>query len=398
VYLSTDEQAVIDGNVPPINLTDASYRPVLDLSSTYYWRVDEVNEAETPITWQGDLWSFSTPDYLVVEDFESYNDIDPPDPASHTIFESWIDGYNVAINGALVGNNFPPYMERATVHGGDQSMPLFYSNTAGATSSETTHTFAPQEDWSKHGIQTLVVHFHGTPGNTGQLYAKINGVKVAYAGDPAAMQLFRWQQWNIDVTSLGVDLRSVMTLALGIDGNGAAGTLYVDDIRLYRLAPEVVVSSQEIWIEAEATTSIVAPMQTYEDATASGGQYISTDESVGNSSANPPADGIATYSFTVGGGTYRISARTKVPSDSDSFWVRIQGATIPAETEIHSSGWVQWNGIPDTGRWSWSEVFSDDDNENGVVLWTMAPGTYTLEIAYREDGAQLDAIVVSRID
>ncbi|UCC99397.1 MAG: hypothetical protein JSW66_05830, partial [Phycisphaerales bacterium] len=71
---------------------------------------------------------------------------------------------------------------------------------------------------------------------------------------------------------------------------------------------------------------------------------------------------------------------------------------IPAETEIHSSGWVQWNGIPDSGYWSWSDVFSDDDNENGVVLWTMAPGTYTVEISRREDGTQLDAIVISRID
>ena len=397
VYLSTDQQAVIDGNVPAINVTDASYRSVLDLSSTYYWRVDEVNEAETPITWQGEVWSFSTPDYLVVDDFESYNDIDPPDPASHTLFDSWIDGYNVATNGALVGNNFPPYMERATVHGGDQSMPLFYSNTAGVLYSEVAHTFAPQQNWARHGIATLVVYFHGSPGNTGQLYAKINGVKVAYNGDPAAMQLFRWQQWNIDLTSLG-NLQSVTTLALGIDGNGAAGTLYVDNVRLYRLAPEVVVSSEEIWIEAETTASIVAPMQSYDDPTASGGKYISTDESVGNSSDNPPADGIAMYSLTVAGGTYRISARTKVPSGSDSFWVRIQGATILAETEIHSSGWVQWNGIPDLGHWSWSDVFSDDDNENGIVLWSMGPGTYTLEIARREDGAQLDAIVISRID
>jgi hypothetical protein len=32
------------------------------------------------------------------------------------------------------------------------------------------------------------------------------------------------------------------------------------------------------------------------------------------------------------------------------------------------------------------------------VLFTMDPGAHTLEIARREDGAQLDAIVISRID
>ncbi len=41
-----------------------------------------------------------------------------------------------------------------------------------------------------------------------------------------------------------------------------------------------------------------------------------------------------------------ISSRVKVPAGSDSFWVRIQGATIPAETRIHSSGWVLSNSGP----------------------------------------------------
>ncbi|UCC99043.1 MAG: discoidin domain-containing protein, partial [Phycisphaerales bacterium] len=250
IYVSTDQQAVLDGTAGAVGLAEPSYSSTYDLSSTYYWRVDEVNDIETPTTWQGEVWSFSTPDYLVVEDFESYNDIDPPDPASHRIFESWIDGYDVTTNGALVGNDLPPYMERVTVHGDDQSMPLFYSNTAGAVYSEVVYTFAPSQNWARHGIETLVVYFHGSPDNTGQLYANINGVKVAYDGDPAAMQLFRWQQWNIDLASLGLNLQSITTLGLGIDGNGAAGTLYIDDIRLYRSAPEVVVSSEEIWIEA----------------------------------------------------------------------------------------------------------------------------------------------------
>ncbi|MHC4594983.1 MAG: hypothetical protein ACYS19_08570, partial [Planctomycetota bacterium] len=70
----------------------------------------------------------------------------------------------------------------------------------------------------------------------------------------------------------------------------------------------------------------------------------------------------------------------------------------PAETEIHSSGWVQWNGIPDLRRWSWNDVFSDDDDENATVLFTLPAGQHTLEIGYREDGAMLDAIVISKID
>jgi hypothetical protein len=154
-----------------------------------------------------------------------------------------------------------------------------------------------------------------------------------------------------------------------------------------------------IWIEAEAADGITSPMEIYDDHTASGGKYISTDESVGNSNDAPPAPaGTATYTFTVAGGTYKISCRINIPGTSNSFWVRIQGAAIPTETELHSSGWVSWNGMPDAGNWYWHDVFSDDDNENATVLFTMPAGTYTLEIGYREDGALLDAIVISKID
>ena len=234
VYVSTDEQAVIDGTAAVISVTDASYNSALDLGGTYYWRIDDVNEAETPATWEGDIWSFATQEYLVVEDFESYNNIDPPDPRSHRIFESWIDGYGVAANGALVGNDppQPSYAETVTIHGGRQAMPLFYSSTGGATYSEATRTFAVPQDWTQHGIDKLVLYFYGTVGNTGQLYVKINGVKVAYSGDAANLAAEAWQPWDIDLTTISVNLQSVTSLAIGIDGNVASGTLYIDDIRL----------------------------------------------------------------------------------------------------------------------------------------------------------------------
>ena len=239
VYLSTDEQAVIDGTVPVATVAETSYGPLsLDLSQTYYWRVDEVNEAETPATWQGDLWDFKAQEYFVVDDFESYNDLDPGVPESNRIFLAWIDGYGIPTNGSIVGYGIAPFAEQNIVHSGKQSMPLFYNNTGGAAYSEAERTFAVGQNWTQAGAATLVLYFHGAEGNTGQLYVKVDGSKVVYGGDAGDIAKAEWTQWNIDLASLGVNLQNVTKLSIGIDGSGATGTLYVDDIRLYPPAPQ----------------------------------------------------------------------------------------------------------------------------------------------------------------
>ncbi len=239
VYFSSDEQAVIDGTAGATTVAETSYGPPsLDLGKTYYWRVDEVNEAKTPNMWQGELWDFTTQEYFAVDDFESYNDLNPEDPASKRIFTVWIDGYGIATNGSVVGYESPPFCEQTIVHSGNQSMPLSYSNTGGAAYSEAERTFAVGQNWTQAGAATLVLYFHGAEGNTGQLYVKVDGSKVAYDGDAGDIAKVEWKQWNIDLASLGVGVQNVTKLSIGIDGNGATGTLYVDGIRLYRQAPQ----------------------------------------------------------------------------------------------------------------------------------------------------------------
>ncbi|MHC4072448.1 MAG: hypothetical protein ACYSWW_14905 [Planctomycetota bacterium] len=139
-------------------------------------------------------------------------------------------------------------------------------------------------------------------------------------------------------------------------------------------------------------------MKIYDDPAASGGRYIGTTDDIGNSDSPPAPAGTASYSFTVAGGTYKISGRIDIPNNNNSFWVQIQGAAIPAETGLDSSGWVKWNDPPDAPNWFWNDVFSDDDDQDATVLFMMPAGTYTLDIAYRETGAILDAIVISRVD
>jgi hypothetical protein len=242
VYLSTDEQAVIDGAVAPVSIMDATYSLPLDLASTYYWRIDEVNDTETPTTWQGDVWDFTTQEFIVVEDFESYNDIASGEPDSKLVYETWRDGLdNPTANGSTMGYFIPfaPTMETGTVHNGGQSAPMTYDNTA-AASSEVTRTLDPQ-NWTANGIQTLSLWFYGDSANTpGQLYVKINGVQVDYDGDASNLTLAGWQPWNIDLTSIGADRDNVTSLAIGVQGPGAAGTLLLDDIRLYPYPRELV--------------------------------------------------------------------------------------------------------------------------------------------------------------
>jgi len=246
VYLGADTDA------PPLARTVTAHSlglgPLgLEYGKTYSWRVDEVNDAATPSSWEGDLWSFSTPDSFVVDDFETY------DNTCNRVYYTWkggsgnddkpdcgVSAYAGNGTGSAVGNPQPPWAEQTLVFDGRQSMPLAYDNTSGVGYSEAVRTFDVAQDWTAGGVKTLVLYFRGDPDNgAGQLYVKINNVKVQYNGNAAAVTTAMWKQWNIDLTSVS-GLQSVKTLTIGISGSGK-GVLYIDDILLYRLAPAVVV-------------------------------------------------------------------------------------------------------------------------------------------------------------
>ncbi|MHC4597336.1 MAG: hypothetical protein ACYS19_20615, partial [Planctomycetota bacterium] len=57
-------------------------------------------------------------------------------------------------------------------------------------------------------------------------------------------------------------------------------------------------------------------------------------------------------------------------------------------------GWIRFNDIEDGDTWHWDEVHSND-HDNEVVLIKLPPGPHTLEIVRREDGALLDAILIT---
>jgi hypothetical protein len=228
VYFSADKQAVTDGKVLAGTTAQASFDPgSLDLAKTYYWKIGEVNQATTPSTWQGDVWSFTTSEYLVIDDFERYTDAE-----GSRIYETWIDGYGTKTNGSQVGYNQEPFAERTTVHGGKQAMPLTYNNSTAAYS-EAERTLDPAQDWTIHEVKTLSLYFYGPATNKGgQLYLKVNGKKVAYAGAAGDLNKAQWVQWTVDLASLGANPKKVTSLVIGVDGAGVSGVLYIDDVQL----------------------------------------------------------------------------------------------------------------------------------------------------------------------
>ncbi|MBL7189947.1 MAG: LamG domain-containing protein [Phycisphaerae bacterium] len=221
-------------------LGDESYDPgKLELETTYYWRIDEVNSVHPDSPWIGNVWSFATGRFLVVDDFESYNDIDPPDPASNRIFDKWIDGFGTTTNGALAGNDLPPYAEQTVVHGGAQSLVYRYDNAA--KTSEATLALVYPRDWTEEGVAKLSLWVRGDGANAAdQIYVALNGTAVVYHDDASATQLSGWNEWVIELSVFGVDLTNVNTITIGIGTKnaplpgGGQGTMYFDDIRLYR--------------------------------------------------------------------------------------------------------------------------------------------------------------------
>ena len=247
VYFGTDEEAVKNANTDSPeykgtrNLGSESYDAgQLEWGTTYYWRVDEVKEDSTIQT--GNIWSFTTANFIIVDDFESYNDLDPGDPESNRIFNAWIDGYGIPTNGSLVGYDNPPFAEQTIVHSGNQSMPLFYDNSVGY--SEATLTLTYPRDWTENGVSTLSIWFRGNSDNAAEtLYVALNGSAVVNHDSPNTAQVEEWTRWNIDLQEFGVNLTNVNTIALGLGNRnnpqaGGSGMMYFDDIRLYAPLPE----------------------------------------------------------------------------------------------------------------------------------------------------------------
>jgi hypothetical protein len=266
VYFGTDAASVADANTASTgiyrgqqNLDATSYVPSeapLAWGNTYYWRIDEVNGVDV---WKGDVWSFTTANFIVVDDMETYGTGDVPGQPGSRIWYVWNDGYGwTNPTPGNHGNNTGAIVDvnTATVHGGSQSLRIDYDNdgTFYNVNGELTHPYhseiqrewASPQDWTMNNVKALTLYFHGAATNSAeQLYVALEDnaghIEVVNHPELEAVQVADWQEWNIELTQFstaGVNLAAVKKMYIGLGNRtspmaGGTGTIFIDDIGVY---------------------------------------------------------------------------------------------------------------------------------------------------------------------
>jgi hypothetical protein len=252
VYLGTSFEDVNDANTTSpeykTNQTSTRYDPNLGLDTDYYWRIDEVTPSGTV---KGDVWSFTTREYIVIEDFEVYTD-------TNALRLRWVEDAN------------SNYLDPNNSFGGVQSMRLEYENQNSPYYTEVEREFVAPQDWTVSGMEALSIRFRGDMDNVNtDIYVKVTDGgdspahtgSVTYAGPNTIAKSEVWREWNIDLQAFAaqdVNISDVNKITLGVGTGADTGQtnvdfLYFDDIRLY---PPRCVSSEAVadWVNDDCTT------------------------------------------------------------------------------------------------------------------------------------------------
>ena len=112
VYFGTDFDAVNNGeqdtsleNTPlTFHVIDFPRNPPIDLipGTTYYWRIDEINDLHPDSPWKGDVWSFWLAPYTACDPFPA----DGAELIDPNVILSWIAGFNAKLHTIYLGENF----------------------------------------------------------------------------------------------------------------------------------------------------------------------------------------------------------------------------------------------------------------------------------------------------
>ncbi|MHC4501064.1 MAG: LamG domain-containing protein, partial [Planctomycetota bacterium] len=247
--------ADVNSMTDPCAVQDAcEYDPCrLDLQTTYYWRIDEYND---PCTWRGPIWKFTVADFIIIDDFESYNEGD------NVIHLTWWEEFLQwpQASGAALFTSYEA--QGQPVHSGEQAMKYQYD-----TDSEWPKDYAvawlPYDtpmDWKTPGVKMVTLFFYGTAGNDctdlEQMFVGVEDSDALYAemryGDNGVEDMNdinepEWHRWDIPfiwfsdgnfaAVDADVNFASISKLYIGFGDmlnpvKAGEGTVYFDDIRL----------------------------------------------------------------------------------------------------------------------------------------------------------------------
>jgi hypothetical protein len=142
-----------------------------------------------------------------------------------------------------------------------------------------------------------------------------------------------------------------------------------------------------VWLEAEEGT-LNSPMEMAQDEKASGGEYAyvaKSADSIGKISNPDLAQGYGEYTFDVPiPATYVLFARVRSDTKAEKgFYV-----------SVDNGGDVSWDAAlgPKSG-WAWDRVTDGEKSE--PFSFHLEAGTHTLVIKQREDGAEIDKMLIT---
>jgi hypothetical protein len=200
----------------------------LKLGTTYYWRIDEVNDQNVQ---PGEVWSFTTIklNYLVIDDFEQYN------TSSNRITYTW-KNINVGLS-----ENYAHKCSKKSM-----AIKLKDYNT-GKYTENVVRTFSPPQDWTATDMKALELFFCDITQNSyasSYIYIALNdGNNEAFATYPIDSNNITndlWYLWRIDLQEFrDIDLSNIESMEIGFYSDSNYPTVnfddkfLFDDIRLY---------------------------------------------------------------------------------------------------------------------------------------------------------------------
>jgi glucuronoarabinoxylan endo-1,4-beta-xylanase len=238
VYLGTDETSVENadrGNPLGVLVSqgqDANtydHTGLLKLNTTYYWRIDEVNDTNI---FKGEVWSFTTLPYFVMEDFDSY--------ATNVDLRDIWRNCSTRCTRAFVS------LDSGIVRSGN-SMKYKYRNKIPPRFSQVCVDIADlgidEPDWQGIGANALVLYFRGEPNNPIDvpMYVSLTDgdisphTAVVTYHSMIDVKVPQWQKWNIPLTEFDdVNLANVAGITIGFGGGSGSGkgVVYFEDILL----------------------------------------------------------------------------------------------------------------------------------------------------------------------